>query len=34
MAYEGCILLAKIAWAGVGYLTGRNCRLKKYGAMR
>jgi hypothetical protein len=34
MAYEACILLAKIACAGVGYPTGRNCQLKKYGAMR
>jgi len=34
MAYEACILLAKIACAGVGYPTGRNFRLKKYGAMR
>jgi hypothetical protein len=31
MAYEACILLAKIACAGVGYPTGRNFRLKKYG---
>ena len=30
MAYEACILLAKIACAGIGYPTGRNCRLKKY----
>jgi len=31
MAYEAYILLAKIACAGVGYPTGRNFRLKKYG---